>query len=322
MQEKILVMVDFTEEQKGILQQAAPDAVFEYVVPKDVTEKMVHSADIIVGNPKPEFLKGAERLKLLQLQSAGANQYNRESIPEGCLFACATGTYGLAISEYMLASVLQIFNHLEKYHDNQKTGIWKRMGYAKSIYGSTALVIGLGDIGGEFAKRIKVLGGYTIGVRRSDLSKPEYLDEIHLTEELDKLIPRADIIALSLPETEQTYHIINAHRLSLMKEDAVLVNVGRGTAIDSNALCDTLNRGKLLGAALDVTEPEPLPPEHPLWSARGIHITPHISGGGTLPETQNRLARHCASNIQSFLEGKPLKSVVDLETGYRKLNMF
>lgn len=320
MQEKILVTIDFTEEQKEILEQAAPNAQFEYVLPKQVTEKMVHGADIIVGNPKPEFLKGAQHLKLLQLQSAGANQYSRDCIPEGCVFACATGTYGLAISEYMVACVLQIFNHLNQYHDNQKTGTWKRVGHAKSIFGSTALIVGLGDIGGEFAKRIKALGGYTIGVRRTDLSKPEYLDEIHLTDELDRLLPRADIVALSLPSTPQTYHIIDAQRLSLMKEDAVLVNVGRGNAIDMDALCETLNSGKLLGAALDVTDPEPLPPEHPLWSARGAHITPHMSGGGTLPETQNRLARHCASNIKAFLEGKPLKSVVDLKTGYRKLD--
>ena len=174
MQEKILVMVDFTKEQKSILQQAAPNAVFEYVLPKEVTRDMVHAADMIVGNPKPEFLKGAHRLKLLQLQSAGTNQYSRETIPEGCIFACATGTYGLAISEYMLACVMQMFNHLEKYHDNQKTGAWKRMGYAKSVYGSTALIVGLGDIGGEFAKRVKALGGYTIGVRRTDLTRPEY----------------------------------------------------------------------------------------------------------------------------------------------------
>ena len=319
MQEKILVTIDFTEEQKEILEQAAPNAQFEYVLPKQVTEKMVHGADIIVGNPKPEFLKGAQHLKLLQLQSAGANQYSRDCIPEGCVFACATGTYGLAISEYMVACVLQIFNHLNQYHDNQKTGTWKRVGHAKSIFGSTALIVGLGDIGGEFAKRIKALGGYTIGVRRTDLSKPEYLDEIHLTDELDRLLPRADIVALSLPSTPQTYHIIDAQRLSLMKEDAVLVNVGRGNAIDTDALCETLSSGKLLGAALDVTDPEPLPPEHPLWSARGAHITPHMSGGGTLPETQNRLARHCASNIKAFLEGNPQKGVFVLETGFRKL---
>ena len=249
MQEKILVTIDFTEEQKEILEQAAPNAQFEYVLPKQVTEKVVHGADIIVGNPKPECLKGAQHLKLLQLQSAGANQYSRDCIPEGCVFACATGTYGLAISEYMVACVLQIFNHLNQYHDNQKTGTWKRVGHAKSIFGSTALIVGLGDIGGEFAKRIKALGGYTIGVRRTDLSKPEYLDEIHLTDELDRLLPRADIVALSLPSTPQTYHIIDAQRLSLMKEDAVLVNVGRGNAIDTDALCETLSSGKLLGAA-------------------------------------------------------------------------
>ena len=320
MQERILVIVDFTPEQREILQKAAPNAIFEYVLPKQVTKEMVHSADIIVGNPNPEFLKGASDLKLLQLQSAGTNQYTPESIPEGCIFACATGTYGLAISEYMLACVLQMFNHLNEYHDHQKSGSWNRVGHAKSIYGSTALVIGLGDIGGEFAKRIKALGGYTIGVRRADLTKPDYLDEIHLTEDLDQLLGRADIVALSLPSTPQTHHIMDQHRLSLMKDDAVLVNVGRGNAIDTDALCDVLSSGKLLGAALDVTDPEPLPPEHPLWKIRGAHITPHISGGSTLPETQNRLVRHCASNIKAFLEGTPLKSVVDLKTGYRKLD--
>lgn len=320
MQTTILVAVDFTEEQRNTLELAAQSAEFRYINPKEITEKDITEADILVGNPSPELLRHAKNLKLLQLMSAGTNGYTKEVMPEGCILACATGTYGLAISEYMLACVLQMYNHLAAYHDYQKTGVWRRVGFAKSIYGSTALIVGLGDIGGEFAKRIKALGGYTIGVRREDLTKPDYLDEIHLNEDLDQLLPRADIVALSLPATPLTYHMIDAKRLSLMKDDAVLVNVGRGTAIDTDALYETLTNGRLLGAALDVTDPEPLPPEHPLWKARGAHITPHISGGGTLPETKNRLARHCAANIKAFLEGKELKSVVDLETGYRKLN--
>lgn len=320
MQTEIFVTVDFTEEQRRLLEQAAQGAAFHYIQPKELTEEYLGMADIIVGNPAPDSLKYAKKLKLLQLMSAGTNGYTKEIIPQGCTFACATGTYGLAISEYMLACVLQMYNHLDAYQENQKTGTWNWEGFAKSIYGSTALIVGLGDLGGEFARRMKALGSYTIGVRRTDLTKPDYLDEIHLNEDLDDLLPRADILALSLPATPQTYHIIDERRLSLMKDDAVLVNVGRGTAIDTDALVKTLESGKLLGAALDVTDPEPLPPEHPLWKTRGAHITPHISGGGTLPETKNRLARHCAANIRAFLEGKPLKSVVDPETGYRKLD--
>jgi phosphoglycerate dehydrogenase-like enzyme len=193
------------------------------------------------------------------------------------------------------------------------------MGSVKSIENSVILTVGLGDIGSEFAKRVKSLGAYTIGIRRKDSSKPAYIDEIYLQEELDNILPRADVVALSLPRTKDTYKLFSAERLAKMKKGAVILNVGRGNAIDSDALCDALESGHLMGAGLDVTDPEPLPPDHRLWSIKSAVITPHISGFYHLQETYNRIINIAAYNLKRFSSGEELKNIVDFETGYRKL---
>ena len=216
-------------------------------------------------------------------------------------------------------ALLSIYKKLYLYRDNQNNNLWKDEGEVKSIYGCTALIIGLGDIGGEFAKRIKALGGYTIGVRRSDTNKPEYLDELYLMDKIDELLPRADVVALSLPGTKETYKLFSKERIYKMKKDAVLLNVGRGTAIDTEALCDALEEGRLLGAALDVTAPEPLPKNHRIWNIKNAIITPHISGDYHLKETHERIARIAIHNFECYIKGKELRNVVDFSTGYRDL---
>ena len=142
-------------------------------------------------------------------------------------------------------------------------------------------MIGLGDIGRTFAGKMKALGCYTIGIRRRVSEKmvagDVAADEVHGLEDLDRLLPRADVVALSLPGNASTFHVLNRERIGLLKPNAIVLNVGRGTAIDTDALSDALYAGKITGAALDVTDPEPLPADHPLWSAPGALITPHIS---------------------------------------------
>jgi len=162
----------------------------------------------------------------------------------------------------MLSALLELYKKLHLYRDNQIESNWHYEGPVKAVYNSTALIVGLGNIDGEFAKRLKALGAYTIGIRRSDTNKPDYLDELHFMDKLETLLPCADIVALSLPSTKLTYKIINQKTLGLMKHDAVLINIGRGNAIDTDALCDALENGHILGAALDVTDPEPLPKDH------------------------------------------------------------
>jgi phosphoglycerate dehydrogenase-like enzyme len=135
-------------------------------------------------------------------------------------------------------------------------------------------------------------------------------------DQLEMLLPRADIVALSLPGTSLTDNIINRNTLQLMKPNAVLINVGRGNAVDTDALCDALESGMISGAALDVTDPEPLPKEHPLWNVKNAIITPHISGGFSLPETFNRIVGISADNLEAYMSGKKLKNIVDTTAGY------
>ena len=180
-------------------------------------------------------------------------------------------------------------------------------------------VLGLGDIGGEFAKRAKALGARVIGVRRTGTDKPDFVDELIHTDKLDEYLPQADCVAITLPGTTATKGMFDAERMAKMKDGAILLNVGRGMIVDTDALCAALENGKLAGAGVDVTDPEPLPTDHPLWKMENAVITPHISGGYHLQETHDRIVRIMAENLKRFLAGEPLRNVIDFSTGYRKL---
>ncbi len=280
--------------------------------------EILPDADIILGNPDPKELHRCRRLKLLQTFSAGSDGYV-SFMPKGAQLTNATGSYGLAISEHMLAMLLTLMKKLHLYGKNQQECLWRDEGAVTRIDGARALVVGLGDIGGEFAKRLHALGAHTAGIRRVGKEKPEYLDELYDPTSLDLLLPEADIVALCLPNTPQTIGLMNRERIGLMKKGAYLLNVGRGGAVDMEALRDALNRELLGGAGLDVTEPEPLPADHPLWKAKNLILTPHVSGGAHLPETVNRILSIAAYNVCAVLSGEPLRNEVDFSTGYRKL---
>lgn len=316
----ILVLIDFNQEQKERIMKKAPQATWVYSDPKSATKEQIQEANIILGNPRARDIVGSKNLKFLQVETAGTEHYTKAGIlPEGTILCNATGAYGPAVAEHMLAMVFSLYKKLHLYRDHQRNHEWTDEGEVKSIVGARVLILGLGDIGGHFAKIIKALGAYTIGVRRRGTDKPDYLDELYLMEDLDQLLPTADIVAMILPATGETYQMMNEKRLKLMKPDALLINGGRGNAIDTEALCKVMAEGHLLGAGLDVTDPEPLPKDHPLWDIPNLLLTPHVSGWHHLPETVERIADICAYNIEGFLKQGPLKSVIDLSTGYRKL---
>ncbi|MCI9359518.1 MAG: D-2-hydroxyacid dehydrogenase [Hungatella sp.] len=318
---RILVVIPVEEKHKRYLEDLGKSCQFEYARVKNVTEEQVRRADIIIGNVSTAMLKEAECLQWIQLNSAGADAYCKPGIlKDGVILTNATGAYGLAISEYMVGMSFMLQNKLYQYYRNQMGHEWKDMGKVTSVYGSTTLVIGLGDIGGEYAARMKALGSYTIGVKRTPGEKPEYLDELYTTERLDELLPRADFVSLSLPNTPNTIHLMDERRLRLMKPGAFLLNVGRGSAIDTDALCKVLEEGHLGGCGVDVTDPEPLPADHPLWDAPGMVITPHISGNYHLQETFERIVRIAGRNLEKFLAGQKaeMENQVDFQTGYRR----
>jgi len=313
---KVLVVVPTSEKHRAWLEAAAPDA--EFIYNEAPTRAEIAQADVILGNAAPSMISPEDKLQWLQTNSAGVDGYLDGCLPKNAVLTNATGAYGLAISEYMLAVWLEQMKKLHTYRDVQHTSTWKDLGPVTSAWESTVLVLGLGDIGGEFAKRAKALGAYVIGVRRKGTDKPDYVDELILTEKLDEYLPKADCVAITLPGTKETKGMFDAARLAKMKDGAVLLNVGRGMIVDGDALYAALESGKLSGAALDVTDPEPLPAEHPLWLQENCVITPHISGGFHLEETHDRIIRIMAENLRAFCAGKPLRNVVDFETGYRK----
>lgn len=317
---QILVAMLVEDDHKELLKSKAKDADFSFISAKDVTKEQVHDADIIIGNVAPELIKGTSKLKWLQLNSAGTDGYLSEGVlPEGTILTNATGAYGLAISEHMIGSLLCIMKKLHLYGADQPKHVWNDYGNVASIYGSKTLVVGFGDIGSEFAVRMHALGSQVTGIRRNRTEKPDYLEALYQMDAFYECLKTADIVATCLPGTKETYHIFDKKAFAQMKEGAYFLNVGRGSAVDSYALADALNSGHLAGASVDVTEPEPLPSDHPLWDAKNLLITPHISGNYHLKETHERIVRIAADNLNRFIRGEKLQNVVDFATGYRKL---
>lgn len=333
-EKRALVTIPTGERHRNLLQQAAPGWEFRFrgtdtlvCAPQEalpgqpVTQEDVDWAQVILGNVPAAMLHGSPALEWLQTNSAGVEPYIQPGVLAGdTLLTNATGAYGLAIAEHMLGMLLELFKKLELYRDAQKSGAWQSQGAVKAVYGSTVLVLGMGDIGGEFAARCKALGAKVIGVRRSPRPCPEYADEVHLLEDLDSLLPHADVVAITLPGTDATRGLMSRERLAKMKEGAVLLNVGRGFIVDTEALCDALERGHLSGAGVDVTDPEPLPPTHRLWNIPSAVVTPHISGFYHLRETHERIVGIFLENLRHFQAGEPLRNLVDFATGYRKLS--
>ena len=333
-EKRALVTIPTGERHRNLLQKAAPGWEFRFrgtdtlvCAPQEalpgqpVTQEDVDWAQVILGNVPAAMLHGSPALEWLQTNSAGVEAYIQPGVLAGdTLLTNATGAYGLAIAEHMLGMLLELFKKLELYRDAQKSGAWQSQGAVKAVYGSTVLVLGMGDIGGEFAARCKALGAKVIGVRRSPRPCPEYADEVHLLEDLDSLLPQADVAAVTLPGTDATRGLMSRERLAKMKEGAVLLNVGRGFIVDTEALCDALERGHLSGAGVDVTDPEPLPPTHRLWNIPTAVVTPHISGFYHLRETHERIVGIFLENLRHFQAGELLRNLVDFATGYRKLS--
>ena len=316
---KVLCVLPVEQRHKEKLENAAKDCEFTYVPMKEVTEEQVREANIIVGNVPAGMIKASESLELLQLNSAGADPYIVKGVlAEKTVLTNSTGAYSKAVAEHGFASALMLQKKLHLYRDVQKTGVWSDFGTVTSMADATVLVVGLGDIGCHFAAMCKALGAYVIGVKRRPSAKPDCADELYTMEKLDSLLPRADVIFSILPGTKEVYHLYNAERFSLMKKSAIFINDGRGGAVDPDALYDALSTGRIYAAAIDVTEPEPLPQDHRLWQLDNLLVTPHVSGFYHLPETFERVVNIAADNLERFTNGKELKNIVDFSTGYKK----
>lgn len=284
------------------------------------TDEELARASVIIGNPGINTISKCKHLKWLQLASSGADLYTGCGLidPSKTVVTNATGAYGHAIAEYMIACVFAMSKKIHLYRDNQFSGRWTDLGFTKTIRGSKVLVVGLGDIGGQFAGKMSALGADIYAIKRTAANCPSYIKSTSSLDKLDELLPNMDIVALCLPNSPQTQNVIGEKQLKLMKDDALIINVGRGNSVDTEALTSALQNNDIGGAILDVTNPEPLPPHHPLWHQKNAIITPHVSGGYHARETIEAIENIFIENANRMVNGKELINQVDFETGYRK----
>ena len=315
---KVLVVMDILEGQKATLNNIDSSLDIKYIPADKVTPEDLKDVDAIIGNLNPELLSFTNNLKLMQLNNAGTEGFTKPGvIPEGAVLTNASGAYGVAMSEFMIGMLFTMMKHLDLYTINQTKNMWHPERLVNTAYGKTVLIVGFGNIGQEFGLRMKAFGCKVLAIRKHDGVKPDYIDGLYTMDSFYDCLKEADIVATALPGYEDTYKVFDKKAFDCMKDGAYFLNVGRGTAVDNDSIYDALVSGKLAGAALDVTDPEPLPEDSKLWSAPNIFITPHVSGGYRVKESQDRIVDIAASNLKHLINGEPYENIVDMKTGYR-----
>ena len=307
--------------QEQLLTQFATQYHFTFTDSfKNISEKILQSVQIIIGEPEEIDILKMTNLQWIQLTWAGANKYCcMQHLPENLTITNTSGVFGTIISEYVIGSIIALYRSFPTYWRNQQQHLWQPSDSSETIYGKTVLILGTGDLGTQLAHRLKAFHTHIIGIRRHP-AQPLLtdFDEIYDLSQLDAQLEKADIVVGCLPDTPATAGLLHKKRLCRMKKDALLINVGRGSFIPTSDLTDVLKEGHLKGAALDVTDVEPLPEASPLWDMPNVILTPHIAGpsfGGN-KDVEKAIWSICVDNLERFLSGQPLTHIVNLKEGY------
>ena len=311
--------VSFTREQIEDFKRLAAQHGSELVTHEDgtrLTDSQLKDFDALMGHFPPKLLPGLPRLRWMQVPSAGVNHLSGFFDPNKVILTNSSGAFGVPIAEYLMTGLLMLYRRMPAYLKNQREHLWRGVGTSQAIYGSLVTVVGLGDIGGSFARRMHFMGARVRGVKRSASEKPEYLEALYPVDRLAEAVEGADAVALCLPSTRETSGLVSEEIIRRMKPGAVILNAGRGVTLDEPALIRALQQGRLGGAVLDVTAVEPLPGDSPLWDMENVILTPHISGSNNDPVCINATYKIFRDNLERFLTGKPLMNLVDIHLGY------
>ena len=262
----------------------------------------------------------AEKLRWLQLSWAGVDAYARmQRFPKNVLVTNVSGAFGVIISEYVVAGIVAQYRGFGVYRDNQKKHVWWQFDESSTVFGKRAVILGMGDLGSNVAKRLSCFGAHPVGVRRTvkDALPPFFEAQVPI-ENLDEALMNADILINCLPATKKTLGLLTRERLDKLKKGALFVNVGRGSIVKNDDLIAALEKKQLRGAVLDVLEEEPLAEGSPLWDMENVLLTPHIAGPSDTEneDVQSAIWDICLENLGRYLNGKPLRHVVDLHVGY------
>jgi phosphoglycerate dehydrogenase-like enzyme len=279
-------------------------------------DRAMRDADALISYrfPRDRLAERAPRLKWIQVLGAGVDYLlPLDWVPEGISLTTNCGAHVPKASQSALMAILMVNAQLPKLYTSQRAHAWNRI-FTSTVEGKTLLVVGVGHIGGGAAEQAKKLGMRVLGIRRSKAPHPA-IDEMHGADALHQLLPRADIVLVNIALTSATRFIMGAKEFGLMKPDSGFINMSRGGLVDPAALEAALRSGHLSGAMIDVTYPEPLPPEAPLWDAPNLLITPHVLSD----DIENYVPRTLDiffDNVRRYIAGKPLTNLVDLKREY------
>lgn len=315
---KILMCAPLKEVEINKIQEHFKNDTF--IISRKPSQEDINQVNVIVGNPKLDLNLDQEHLQAILLNSAGSDQYIKEGVlNKNTKLTNASGSYGITISEHVIGMMINFCKNLKTYALQMNEGNWNPLKTGKEIYHSRICIVGYGDIGYEIAKRLKAFDCHITAIKRRVQKDLPYVDEVATISDLDTILPQSDFVILSLPQSKETIHLFNSDKLLKMKKDAVLINVGRGSAICNEDLIDVLNQGHLYGVGLDVVEEEPLPSTSPLWNYDRVLITPHSSGGFVWQSVRNYYTNLVIRNIEHLKNHETLENEVDFQTGYRKV---
>jgi phosphoglycerate dehydrogenase-like enzyme len=291
---------------------------------KATVEAVLSETEVLLSNPivPDTILERAPNLKWVQLTSAGVDRLIDSALVRSgkATVTTASGIHAVPIGEYVIGAMLAFAKGFPRAFRGQQKSTWQAY-LATELEASTVGILGLGAIGGHVARLARGLGMRVVATRRSqkermtgdDAGQP-FVDEMFPTGEIPAMLGQCDYVVLAVPLTDESRHLISEAELRAMKPNAVIVNIARGAVIDQPALIKALKAGQIGGAALDVTDPEPLPSDSELWGLDNVMITPHISGG--TPKYMDRAIELFRDNLRRYLDGDPLRNVVDPSRGY------
>lgn len=310
----------WTDQPKAYLDAIQAAGLAERVAVDTLPRKDKPSADqrarteaLMAGAVPAGLLPTMPKLRWAQAMSAGVEGWLAlPDLPPALSLTCARGTHLESMPENIVAALFHVAKPISQAVENQKQSKWVHT-VAQPLYGKTLGILGLGAIGGEVARIAAALGMRVIGTKRRPQSMA-HVAEVLPPERTDEVLAQSDFVLLLLPATPETDNFIDAKRLARMKPSAWLLNFGRGHIIKDDDLIAAAKEKKIAGAVLDVFRQEPLPADHPFWQAEGIVVLPHI--GGPHPQRDKFVARLFVDNLKRFLDGEPLKEVVDRDAGY------
>ena len=307
---RILIYHRDSSLYREVLSRRLPDLVIHFAERPEDAIPHIEEAEIILSWRIPdELLKRAKRLVWFASTAAGNEHLVKNPFLPGAVIFTKTTIYGEMMAEYVFAYLLYFIRNGSKHLEDQKKKTWDPI-RPERLRGRVLGVLGLGSVGKEIAKRGKQFGMRVLGIRRTP-GPIEEVDQVFGVEDLEKMIPMADYLVAAIPFTPETYHLLGEKELALLKEGAILFNIGRGMTIDEEALIRVL-KTKKIRAVLDVFEEEPLPAGSELWNLENAIITPHTSGIN-IPE---EICEAFALNYERWVRGEPLVGLVDREKGY------